>query len=132
MTDATTADTTMTETSTKPSPFAPYAELFDGANVARAEMERFASVRNQIREWIEQDRCHYVAVGPGRVVRPRVFVAEVQSRSGTALLSRLFPGEEQYERRLGAGDPIVVVLATVWEGRRRARKCYLFRRSEAT
>jgi len=132
MTDVTKADPTMTETS----PFAPYAGLFDAADVASADTGRFVSVRNQIRTWVEAERCRYVAVGPGKVIRPRVFVAEVQTQGGSALLTRLFPLNEQYGRRLGTGDRIVVVLAKVWqnrrpgngwEDRRRARKCYLFR-----
>jgi len=85
-------------------------------------------VRNQIRKWIEGERCRYAAVGPGKVIRPRVFVAEIRTRSRSALLSRLFPEEEQYGRRMGAGDQIVVVLARAWDGGRRAQKCYLFRR----
>jgi hypothetical protein len=132
MTDMTQADTTMTETS----PFAPYAGLFGAANVAPAETGRFAVVRDQIRAWAEANRCHYVAVGPGKVIRPRVFVAEVQAQGGTSLLTHLFPAEEQHGRRFGVGDRLVAVLATVWENRRpgngwedrrRARKCYLFR-----
>jgi hypothetical protein len=133
MTDVTEA--TMTE----PSPFASYAGPFDAAEVAPAETGRFAAVRDQIRAWVEAKRCHYVAVGPGKVIRPRVFVAEVQTRGGTSLLTHLFPAEEQRGRRFGVGDRLVAVLATVWENRRpgnqwedrrRARKCYLFRQPE--
>ena len=135
MTDVTQADTTMTE---KP-PFAPYAELFEAAGVVPAETSRFAAVRNQIRAWVEAKRCHHVAVGPGRVIRPRVFVAKVQAQGGTSLLTHLFLAKEQHGRRFGVGDRLVAVLATVWENRRpgngwedrrRARKCYLFRRPE--
>jgi hypothetical protein len=124
---------------TKQSPFAPYARLFDAADVASVEADRFASVRDQIRAWVEANRCHYVAVGPGKVIRPRVFVAEVQTQGGTSLLTHLFPAEEQYGMRFGVGDRLVAVLATVWENRRpgnqwedrrRARKCYLFRQPE--
>jgi hypothetical protein len=137
MTDVTKADPTMTETS----PFTPYAGLFDAADVASAEIGRFTSVRNQIRTWVEAERCRHVAVGPGKVIRPRVFVAEVQTQGGTSLLTHLFPEEEQHGRRFGVGDRLVVVLATVWkdrrpgnewEDRRRARKCYLFRRPKDT
>ena len=132
MTDVTEADTTMTEQS----PFAPYAGLFEKAKVVPAETDRFAAIRNQIRAWVEAKRCHYVAVGPGRVIRPRVFVAEVQAQGGTSLLTHLFSAEEQHGRCFGVGDQLVAVLATVWENRRpgnqwedrrRARKCYLFR-----
>jgi len=135
MTDVTQADTTMTEQS----PFAPYAGLFEAADVVPAETSRFAAVRDQIRAWVEANRCHYVAVGPGKVIRPRVFVAEVQAQGGTSLLTHLFPAEEQHGRRFGGGDQLVVVLATVWEDRRpgngwedrrRARKCFLFRGAE--
>jgi len=135
MTDVTQADTTMTEQS----PFAPYAGLFEAADVALAETSRFATVRDQIRAWVEADQCRQVAVGSGKVIRPRVFVAEVQAQDGTSLLTHLFPAEEQHGRRFGVGDRLVAVLATVWENRRpgngwedrrRARKGYLFRRSE--
>lgn len=125
-TDVTRTDTTMTETS----PFVPYAGLFNAANVASVETGRFTSVRKQVRTWVEAGRCRYVAVGPGKVTRPRVFVAEVQSKSGTALLSRLFPAEEQYDRRLGVGDQVVVVLSSVWTGGRPKRHCFLFRRAD--
>jgi hypothetical protein len=125
---------------TKQSSFAPYARLFDAADVASVEADRFASVRDQIRAWVEAKRCHYVAVGPGKVIRPRVFVAEVQAQGGTRLLIHLFPVDEQCGARFGVGDRLVAVLATVWENRRsgdgwedrrRARKCYLFRRAES-
>ena len=135
MTDVTEADTNMTEQS----PFAPYAELFEAVDVAPTETGRFAAVRDQIRAWVEANRYHYVAVGPGRVIRPRVFVAEVQAQGGTSLLTHLFPAKEQHGRRFGVGDRLVAVLATVWENRRpgngwedrrRARKCFLFRGAE--
>lgn len=125
-----TAMTTDTdEPMTDACPFTPYAELFEDVRVAPEEADRFAAVRDQIRTWVENERCYHVAVGRGTVSHPRAFRARLHTTNDTVWVTRLLPSQEQYDRRLGVDDPIVAVLATVQTGSRRPVRCYLFRRA---
>lgn len=122
------------ESMTNVSPFAPYAELFDAVGVVPEEENRFVALRAAIKAWVEDEGCYRVAVGQGTVSHPRVFTATMRSRDGAVRITRLFPPEDQYERQLGVGAPIVFVVAT---GRKRrgehtryVKKAHLFRAPE--